>query len=299
MIGQKMQLLPSARYEYSFGEYETVTEKGSHEYLHLSPAFHIRYEPFSDIIITASFARHISRPAFMSSVPVRKIKIKKDLVEVGNPEITPAVSNGMDMKGSWYFNSSSYISLSAYYKNVKDMIEMKSVGIDEETGYNLITFVNVDTARLFGFYIDTRIDPGENSYSGFTFSFSYSFLGSSVRDDLSGEIRRINNQPAHLIAARIDYLDTERKFNISANINYNTKRTIASFLSDDTIIPETTEKGFFQLAARIKYYIKPGGSIYLSGDNLLKPSSVITQGTVTETVRTGMILKMGLTYSFR
>lgn len=299
-VTARLEVIPALRYEYSFGGYTTSSGEGDHQYSHLSPSLHARYKTGERNFISAGIANHISRPAFMSMVPVDKIKIKKDEIERGNPELKPAMSLSFTLGDTWYYSENSHISITGYYKRVKDMIELTCQGIDNETGYNLYHFTNRDTARLYGFYIDARTDLGTLILPGLTATFSYSFLGSSVRNSTTGEMQRIDNQPGHLLGIKLDWLNTASRLNASLSGNYSSRREIAPQLSTEEIpLPGIKESGYLQVAARIKYYFRKRGSIYLSGDNILAVPVVIEQGSVTQTIYPGAIYRIGLNIFFR
>jgi len=218
---------------------------------------------------------------------------------VGNAGLKPSKAVAFDLGASYYINNYSYLSSRIFYKKVRDMIEMKYTGIDEASGFNLYSFVNIDTASVYGFYIDTRLDLDPEKYSGFTLHLSYTFMASRTPDELTGGIKRIDNQPAHLAALKVDYLNTAKRFNLSSILNFNSARVIAPFLSDENVeIPETNERAYINLAARIKYFFNNNGCIYLAGDNLLMQPLKIVQGTVSETTYPGAILRLGFTYNF-
>ncbi|TFH39402.1 MAG: TonB-dependent receptor [Bacteroidia bacterium] len=298
-LSERLQLVPALRYEYSAGEYKTLTDIGSHRYRHLTPSFHARYKAGDQNIITAGIAGHISRPAFMSMVPVEKIKIKKDEIEIGNPDLKPARSVSFTLGDIWYFSESSHISLNGYYKYVRDMIELVYEGIDEESGYNVYRYMNIDTARLYGFFIDSRTDLGSVLFKGLSAYVSYSYQGSSVRNPSTGELQRIDNQPAHLLNLKLDWLNTKSRINISLGGHYNSMRVVNPVISSEGIeIPGITEGGYLQLEARVKYYFRKRGSIYLSGDNILAAPVVVTQGPVTESFYPGSIYRIGFNLYF-
>ncbi len=298
ILSPGLEILTALNYEYSSGRYETNDTTGNHSFLHLSPSLHLRYKLTDKFILNAGAARHIARPAYMSMVPVEKVKIKKDLIEVGNPDIIPSRAIAVDLGASYYFNKGSYLSVNAYYKWVRDMIEMQYTGIDETTGYNLYTFVNVNNASLYGFYVDSRIDLNPDSYNGFTLYAAYSYMGSKIKDNFTGGTKRLDNQPAHLISVKLDYLNTARKINVSSSINYNSERIIAAFTSDDNLdIAATRESAYLTFTSRIKYFFGSRGSIYLAGDNLFMHPVKIIQGSVSEKYYPGAIIRFGVTYN--
>ena len=293
-ISERLELVPAFRYEYSSGGYSTVTDKGNHSYSHLSPSLHARYKTGEKNIITAGIAGHISRPSFMSMVPVEKIKIKKDEIEVGNPDLKPARTLSFNLGDSWYFNETSHISINAYYKYVRDMIELIYQGIDDDSGYNVYRYMNIDTARLYGFYIDSRTDLGTILFPGLSVYASYSYQGSSVRNQSTGDLQRIDNQPAHLLNLKLDYLNTKSRLSISVGGHYNSERVVNPIVSSDGIdVPGITEDDYLQVEARIKYYFRRGGSIYISGDNIFSAPVNTRQGPVTESFYPGSIYRIG------
>jgi outer membrane receptor protein involved in Fe transport len=189
--------------------------------------------------------------------------------------------------------------VNAYYKYVRDMIDLVYQGIDQETGYNVYRYMNIDTARLFGFYIDTRADLGKVILPGLSAYLSYSYQGSTVRNQYTGDLQRIDNQPAHLVNLKLDYLNTGSRISISAAGHYNSSRVVNPIVSSEGIdIPGIYEKDYFQLEARVKYYFRRRGSIYISGDNILSSPVIVTQGPVTEKYYPGSIYRLGFNLYF-
>ncbi len=297
--GSNFQFVPALRYEYSFGGFETDSEKGNIGYSHLSPSFHVRWSAGEMNVVTAGIARHISRPAFMSMVPIAKIKINKDVIETGNPDLVPSRTISVNIGDTWYYSERSHISVNAYFKYVRDMITLSYTGIDNDTGYNVYMFNNIDTARLYGFYIDARTDMSKLLAEGLSLYTSYSYLGSSVRSAVTGGMVRIDDQPAHLLSVKIDYLNTSGKFSISLGGNYNSHRLTNPAISDDgTVLAAADEKGYLELAGRVKFYIGRSASVYISGDNLLAKPVTVVQGAITEKFYPGATFRTGLNIFF-
>ncbi len=289
-----LTLLPSLRYEHSNTDFSTVSDEGDIFYNCLSPSLNAKVRLFPANDLTIGIGQHIARPAFMSMVPIEKVKIKKDVIEVGNPDLVPSRSWGINLGDRWYYQKESYISLNLYYKWVWDMINLSYTGIDPATGYNVYTFINIDRARLYGFFIESELSLASVA-DGLSLNVNYSFLGSSVRNLFSGDIQKIDDQPDHLFNVKIDYLNTLKKVNISLGCHYNSRKIIFPVISPEGLpIDGINKNGYLQAEGKIKYYFSKWGSLYFTGENILNRPSVTTQGPVTETFYPGSIYRLGV-----
>ena len=127
---------------------------------------------------------------------------------------------------------------------MRDLIEQKNVGVDDEYGYQIIQAVNVDSGLVWGIDVDTRIQLLNYQNNELSFMGNLSWLGSEVRDASSGELRRLNEQPEWMGNASIDYLNTKLKLQFSLGINYVGSRYIAG--GSDAVVITTKDPGSIQ-----------------------------------------------------
>jgi outer membrane receptor protein involved in Fe transport len=291
-------ILPALRYDIDKGNYTTTTEQGSVSYESLNPSLHIKYKVNSEFFLKSDLARQISRPPFNLLVPVDKIKNKKELIERGNPELVPSTAWNFGVGAEKYFGEKSFVSVRGFYSNLRDVIEIREIGIDETYGYRIFQSVNIDSGRVWGADINTRLDLSVLSLKGFAFNGNISWLGSQVRDPGTLRLRRLNEQPQWIANASVDYLNTRKKIQLSLGINYIGERITAETISEGTPINALIEKPFLQIDARIKYFFASWGSVYLNAINILDSTNELRQGAVSESEYIGRNFVAGISLHF-
>lgn len=290
-------LVPSLRLDYDTRSFETFDEVGDFQYTSLNPSLHAKYSFEKDLFVKADAARQVSRPPFNAQVPIDKIKHKKSIIERGNSELKPSLAYNFSGGVEKYFANNSYIAVRGFYSVMRDVIEQKNVGVDDDYGYQVIQSVNVDSGLVWGIDLDTRFKVLSYANNDLSFSGNISWMDSEVRDASSGELRRLNEQPEWTSNAALDYLNIKLKLQISLGINHVGKRYIAGGSDEGTLIAPLVYQPFTQWDARIKYFFKPWGSIFVNAVNLFDEAMVCKQANVTETEVVGRNLRIGLNFT--
>lgn len=293
----KFFVMPSVRLDYDTRSFKTVTESGDFEYTSFNPSLHAKYQFTNSFSVKADAAQQLARPPFNAQVPVDKIKHKKSTIERGNAELKPSLAYNFSGGVEKYFAENNYISLRGFYSIMRDVIEKKNVGVDPEYGYQIIQSVNVDSGLVWGIDIDTRFKLLNYKNNELAFMGNVSFLGSEVRDASTGNLRRLNEQPEWMGNASLDYLNTNIKLQCSLGVNFVGKRYIAGGTDEGTLIAPLVYQPFSQWDARIKYFFKPWGSIFVNAVNIFDEKTVTTQGAVTESEVVGRNLRIGINFT--
>jgi len=291
---KRLFLVPSVRFDYDTRSYKTTTDKGNYHYSFINPSLHAKYQVNDGLFLKGDIARQISRPPFNQQVPVDKIKNKKSTIERGNNELKPSISYNMNAGVEKYFNKDNYITLRGYYSIIRDVIENKNIGIDSNYGYQIIQAVNVDSARVWGIDVDTRVELFQTEDASLAFNGNFSWMDSEVRDATSGKLRRLNEQPEWVTNASIDYLNTKLKIQFSLGVNHVAKRYLAGGTDEETSTAVLTYLPFTQWDARLKYFVKPWGSIFVNSVNLFNDKMETQQAGVTESEVIGRNVRIGI-----
>lgn len=291
-----LYLVPSLHFDYDARSFVTIEEEGDFNYSSLNPSLHARYSVDKDMAVKADFGRQISRPPFNTQVPVDKIKHKKSTIERGNAELKPSLAYNFSAGFEKYFANNSYVTVRGFYSIMRDVIEKKNVGIDEDYGYQLIQSVNVDSGLVWGIDLDARIELLNRGANQLDFAGNISWLGSEVRDASSGEMRRLNEQPEWMTNAALDYLNTKWKLQISLGLNHTGKRYIAGGTDEGTLIAPLVYQPYTQWDARVKYFFKPWGSVFINAVNLLDEKMDAQQAQVFESEVVGRNIRIGLSF---
>ena len=289
-------LVPSLRLDYDTRSYETADDAGDFNYLSFNPSLHAKYSCNKQLFFKADVARQISRPPFNAQVPIDKIKHKKSTIERGNAKLEPSLAHNFSGGVEKYFGKNSYITTRGYYSIMRDVIEKKNVGVDEDYAYQIIQSVNVDSGLVWGIDIDTRIKLLNFENHDLAFVGNLSWMDSEVRDASTGELRRLNEQPEWTSNASLDYLNTKLKLQFSLGVNHVGKRYIAGGTDEGTLIAPLVYQPYTQWDARIKYFFKPWGSIFVNAVNLFNEAVQTKQAAVTETEVLGRNIRVGLSF---
>lgn len=290
------------RGEYSTSDYKAIETgtTGDSYYFFLNPSLGGKYALTKNFIVKSGYSRQIGRPRFMSVVPIDKIKNKKNLIERGNPGLRPFFTDNFDLSLEYYFNSNGLFVISGYYKDIDDLIELKLIDTDAETGFNIYQFVNVNKAKIWGADFELKSDLTFLGLPGFAFNTNYSYLDSEIRDPGTGKIRRINNQPDYIINVDLRYSNSNLGLIFSIGFNHVGKKVTAKTINeeDGTIVEKLTESASSSLDCMLKYFITRTISVRFNAINILDEETKITQGSVTGTEKKGVTFMLGVKYEF-
>lgn len=294
----KLWLSPALRVDLDFNNYKTSAESGQSKYFSPNPSLHAKYNFTSGYFIKADVARQISRPPFNLLVPVDKVKHKKQMIEQGNPDLIPSKAINFSVGTEKYFNNNSYISLRGFYSRLKDVIETREVGIDENYGYRIYQSVNVDSAKVWGLDLNTRIKILNRSNHDLSLNGNISRLGSEVRDPETMQLRTLNEQPKWITNSSLDYLNTSLRIQGSIGVNYLSERFISATTDKGVLISELVQLPFMQWDAQVKYFVNSHTSIYVNALNLFNETLDFKQGTVRESEIIGRNFIIGLSWIY-
>ena len=162
-------------YNQVTGALSTRTDERS--YTDIFPGLTLRYEVTDALIARAAITRGMMRPDFTDIVP-RAVESQEGtllVIQQGNPELKPTLSNNLDASLEYYFDPIGLLSASGFYKDLSDYnYTLRSSGTYLGAPAAIITPENAD-GELSGFgvfanftYVDASIDVGR-SYGGRTY----------------------------------------------------------------------------------------------------------------------------------
>ncbi|MBI9068524.1 MAG: TonB-dependent receptor [Salinivirgaceae bacterium] len=294
----KFWISPALRFDYDYGDYKTADTIGNLSYTSLNPSLHTKYSLTDKLFVKTDIARQISRPPFNLEVPIDKIKHKKVLIERGNPDLEPSRAWNFGVGVEKYFGDKSYVIGRGFYTIMRDLVELKNIGIDPNYNYNILQSVNIDSGLVWGIDIDTRLDLSFIGTKGLAFMGNISWLGSEVRDPGTFELRKLNYQPEWIANGSLDYINTRYKFQFSLGANYVGERSSAATVVDGVIVDAHIQGEYIQCDARIKYFFSTWGSVYLNVINIFDEANEFQQGAVHETEIIGRNLVLGVSLHF-
>ena len=286
------------RAEYAYYDYRVIdsVQTGNNDYFFINPSVLLNYRIDDNYIAKAGFSRQIARPPFASVVPVDKIKTKKNIIERGNPVLLPADAWVYNL-GIEFYKGTEFFSVYGYFKDINNIIEIENVGIDEATGYNIQQFVNIAEALAFGVDVEFSAGLGKIGLKDFSFSGNYSWLGSQNEDRNTGMMRRINEQPMHIINGSLNY--RYEKLFISFGANFSDEKIIWVTIVDGEITDKIVTDRYLQFDGSIKYRANDNMIFYFNAENIFGEEVRTVQGSVEGTEIVGTTYTLGLKYGLK
>lgn len=110
------------------GQTTSYTTRSS-DYDHVLPNLDLSYQVNDDLLLRASISKTIARPAYdliASSVSINGNNFSRTTGYAqgtqGNPSLLPFESKNLDLSAEWYYNDSSYLSVTGFTKSVSNFI---------------------------------------------------------------------------------------------------------------------------------------------------------------------------------
>jgi outer membrane receptor protein involved in Fe transport len=194
------------------------------------PSVNLIYSPISQINIRASVSRTLSRPEFRELAPFAFYNFLNDNLTSGDPNLQRALINNYDLRFEYFPGSGQIISLSGFYKEYFNPIEL--LLRTGTSGTPELYFDNVDNVVNYGAELEYRLNLGslaKNDSSSFLKNFTFYFNGALIRSEMDlGAVaglaeypdakRPLQGQSPFLINAGIFYAGP-KDFNV--NLSYN------------------------------------------------------------------------------
>ena len=139
-----------AQAEYS----ERMTRRKTYD--KFFPSLHLKYEPWRELVIRASYSTGIGRPNFGSIIPDTDINNVTQRITTNNTNLRPQIGKSTDLSVEYYFTPMGLFSLGVFNKEIGDFIfaETSTVGTGpgngfdgEYVGYTVATQANGGNAR--------------------------------------------------------------------------------------------------------------------------------------------------------
>lgn len=205
----KLTIIPGFRYEYSDNTYSAgfSTANGRYgvngdirdtttfqQYGEFLPHLHIKYKPVDWLDIRLSYSQTLARPDFAFITPRTQINNTSLDINTGNPNLRHAKATNYDLHFSAYKGTLGLLTIGGFYKQVNDIFFPFEVNLsDQETaeqygwddfrGYNLSTYSNLESSRVFGYEIDLQTNLGflPKPFNGIVINTNYSRLYSQTQ----------------------------------------------------------------------------------------------------------------------
>jgi len=113
--------------EIDLGTAATVFENGGGKYNYFLPNLDYDADITNNVKVRASYGETLARPGWnylLGGASFNNVmNAGGGTGSEGNPDLKPMISHNFDLSGEWYYSKSSYISLGAFVKRVKNFVE--------------------------------------------------------------------------------------------------------------------------------------------------------------------------------
>ena len=248
----------------------TVTPvSAARNYANWMPGLYLNYNATKKIILRASWSNTLSRPPFESAMIGRVVDDSKRTVSQGNPNLKTLEAENWDTSFEYYMTSLGMISVSPFYKSIRNFTYQTATGIDPATGYTLTSFLNGPTASIKGVELtwQQRLTFLPAPFNGLGFMTNASFTSSRASyPTRSGEILPFVGQSNSIGNLALNY-EKNGLFAL-VGLSYNSKRLRADEAIGADITLDPYEDHFVQIDASVRYQFKHHWEIYANGVNL-------------------------------
>jgi len=198
------------------------------------PFANLSYSFSEKMLIRAAYSHTVNRPVFREIAPFKYYDFDRTADMYGNPSITTADIHNFDLKWEFYPTKAELVSVSAFYKNFLNPIELFQTG-SQNIAY---TFAQGKSAYSYGVEAEIRKSLAGITSSGFInkldLIFNAALIKSEVRvdennPDLQGQIRNrpLQGQSPYVVNAGLIYNDNDHGFQASLMYNVIGKRIFA------------------------------------------------------------------------
>ena len=313
-----LTVIPGFRYEYSDNEYssgfstvngrygvngvfrDTTTTQQYGEFL---PHLHMKVKPFKWFDIRASYSKTLARPDFDYITPRIQINENSLVISAGNPNLRHMVSTNYDLVLTAYKGGYGLISASFFAKDIENIFYpwstllvtdslAQEVNYPDYRGFEINTFRNSNTARLYGmeFDLQTTLSFLPKPLNGLVFNINYARLFSATEfffftaeqrliipfppvfetivDNQSREVPMISQTP-HVLRSSLGY--DFKGFSARVSVIYQSSK-ISGYSNDQS--RDRFDREFWRVDASLKQRIGDNWSVFLNLNNLTNQQDI-------------------------
>lgn len=182
----------------SIGDYIRATPfSSSHDYVDVLPGIHLRFAPNSKWVYRAAITQSIARGEYDDINPARNVDNFDLIIREGRLDLKPTSSTAVDVAVEYYFSSTGFVSLGAFYKDMSDNIytQRSLIAGGSFDGYEVRRAQNAKSAEVTGveFAFDQRLAFLPSPFDGLGVGLNLTYSDSEV--DLGFPIGNVNQVP--------------------------------------------------------------------------------------------------------
>ncbi len=221
----------------------------------------------------------------------------------GNPLLLDSNLSNFDLRAEWFFGGGDNLTLSLFYKDIQDPIEtVEAQGSDDNIA---LTFINAETAELYGLEVEGLKDLGFLSDGGWTEQFFVSgnvtvsdseiTIGDAA-PNLTNNKRQMTQHSDLVVNFQLGYDSRNEMHSASLAYNMYSERI---FFAGRGGADDAKEQPFNSLDLTYSFHPTERMSAKLRLQNLLDDDTVIEQGGVDVLVQdVGTTAKLDFSYRF-
>ena len=271
------------------------------------PSFNLKYNFNDNNIFRIAGSQTYTFPQFKETAPFKYQDIS--FSSQGNPDLKPSDNYNIDAKYEYYLSSSELITLTGFYKFIKDPISRSEI----PSGGNTLTYLNVgNDASVYGVELEARksIYKIEAKDLEIMAGLNTSILVSNVNLD-KNSVAQFTNTTSNLEGATPFLLNADIGINKKINDNTFISSVVFNYFSERVYSVGTRgfenvlEKGVPTLDLVSSYEFNTNYSIKLKATNLLNPDFQLSRAgfnggdaVVLRNYKNGVNISVGFSYNF-
>lgn len=286
------------------------------QYNELYPSFNLKYNIDDLHIFRLSGSKSITLPEFKEIAPFAYTSPNSTIIQ-GSPELKASTNYNADIKWEYYKSSDELISLAAFYKNIKDPINITSL----TGGAGYLIYANTGKrADVWGIEAEARLNlyKTDNNIVRMILNGTKMWLKQDLLENFQFNNRTTSGlQGASEFIANLSlsYQNRPHHWMASLSGNYSSDKIFALGSPKDAANrdiyynDEIIEKGFVTLDAVVSKDINDHLSLKFLARNLLNPEIKLTQNVrdlnsaeevnyVVDSYKKGVKLQLSLNYTF-
>ncbi|CAL2105809.1 TonB-dependent receptor [Tenacibaculum sp. 190524A02b] len=271
------------------------------------PSVTVKYNLDEDNIFRLAGSQTYTYPQFKETAPFKYQDI--NFASQGNPNLKPSDNYNFDIKYEHYMSSGELVSLTGFYKFIKNPISRSEIS----SAGNVLTYLNVGKeAFVYGVELEARKEIVKNEDKEYTIKggLNASYLYSKVNLN-SNSIAQFQKESSELEGATPFLLNADVSYNKRYENSELTSSLVLNYFSDRVYSIGTRgfeniiEKGVSTLDFVTSYKMAKKYNLKLKLTNLLNPDFKLTRGgTVNEkdvvlrNYKKGVNISLGFSYDF-
>ena len=232
------------------------------------PAATITYQLQPDLQVRLSASKTIARPQFRELIYQPFFDPDSNRQYLGNPLLTDSQLYNGEARVEWYFAPDQRLSLSGFYKKIKNPIESYVFTLADDL---ITSYANAPEAQLYGAELELQkyFDLGATGgwlgnrrgvvIANYTYSNSklkvsandqvaiYPQAAATSATDFFRDGAPLTGQSDHLVNLQLGLENTERLSQQTILISYASNRVVSRGLNGTEPLPDVIEKPGFQL----------------------------------------------------